>query len=322
MQRGRRTGVAAKDGGFDFGVPEPDFFILNNRYTMKKLFYFAAAALLLAACSDDNETPDGPTPPPAPVPENFEVISFEPAEGMIAIDGEPVTLGTIEVVGGMAGGTHANCFWAKPYAELFGDPDGVMGLTIDVPLFSDAAGAVWFGSYYCDCSGWGSVMDSWGGFALSQNSDMTSATFDYANQFSVYAPGGANSTKTFAMAYCNGMMGGEYSNPVIDFVPAREVDHLYMAAATMAYTFYTHSTSAPKDRTCGYTVIGSADGEETGRVDVKLVEAGEVVDDWVKVDLSALGRVDRITFEPMGFNPNADMDPAYFCIDEIALVKE
>lgn len=287
---------------------------------MKKIFYFASAALLLAACSDDKETPGDPTPPP--VEETFDVISFEPAEGMMAIDGEAVVLGPIEVVGGMAAATHQNCFWAKPYAEMFGDPEGAMGLTIDMPLFSDAAGEVWFGSYYCDCSGWGSVMDSWGGFALSQNSDMTSTTFDYANQFAVYAPAGANATKTFAMAYCNGMMGGEYCNPVIDFVPARTVDHLYMAAATMAYTFYNHSASAPKDRTGGYTVIGIAGGEETGRVDVTLVKAGKVVDDWVKVDLSALGQVDRITFEPMGFNPNADMDPAYFCLDEIALVKK
>ena len=50
-----------------------------------------------------------------PDPE-FEVISFETSEGMKALDGTPVVLGEIEVVGGMAAGKHSPAFWAQPFA--------------------------------------------------------------------------------------------------------------------------------------------------------------------------------------------------------------
>lgn len=137
--------------------------------------------------------------------ELYDIISFEEEEGMTDIGGQRVTLGDIEVVGGFAAGVHSNVFWAKPYAE-YGDPDGIMGLTIDLPLFT-SDGNVWFGSYYCDCTGWGSQMDTWGGFVLSRNCNTSASSFDYADQFSVYAQSGANGSKTFAAAYCNGMMG-------------------------------------------------------------------------------------------------------------------
>lgn len=120
--------------------------------------------------------------------ELYDIISFEEEEGMTDIGGQKVTLGDIEVVGGFAAGVHSNVFWAKPYAE-YGDPDGIMGLTIDLPLFT-SDGNVWFGSYYCDCTGWGSQMDTWGGFVLSRNCNTSASSFDYADQFSVYAQSG------------------------------------------------------------------------------------------------------------------------------------
>lgn len=92
-----------------------------------------------------------------PDPE-FEVISFETSEGMKALDGTPVVLGEIEVVGGMAAGKHSPAFWAQPFAAEYGDPDGAMGLTFDAPLFSTSDDNVWFGSYYCDCKAWGAQM--------------------------------------------------------------------------------------------------------------------------------------------------------------------
>lgn len=160
--------------------------------------------------------------------ELYDIISFEEEEGMTDIGGQKVTLGDIEVVGGFAEGVYSNVFWAKPYAE-YGDPEGIMGLTIDLPLFT-SDGNVWFGSYYCDCTGWGSQMDTWGGFVLSRNCNTSATSFDYADQFSVYAQSGANGSKTFAAAYCNGMMGGDYSAPTIVFTTTpRKVAYLYMA---------------------------------------------------------------------------------------------
>lgn len=257
-----------------------------------------------------------------PEPE-FEVISFEDAEGMKALDGTPIALTEIEVVGGMAAGKHFPVFWAKPFAAAYGDPDGVMGLTFDAPLFSSSDENTWFGSYYCDCTGWGSQMDTWGGFVLSRICNTTATSFDYKNQFAAYTASGANSTLTFAVAYSNGMMGGQYSNPTIDFaITPRQVDHLYMATSTMVSTYYKYDSTAPADRTYGYRIVGSLAGKEVGGVSVEMVVSSVPVSGWVKVDLSSLGKVDRLVFKPEGLNPAKDYDPVYFCLDEIALVRE
>ena len=253
----------------------------------------------------------------------FEVISFEDTEGMKALDGTPVALGEIEVVGGMAAGKHSPAFWAQPFAVEYGDPDGVMGLTFDAPLFSTSDDNVWFGSYYCDCTGFGTQMDTWGGFALSRICNPTATSFDYKNQFAAYTTMGANSTSTFAIAYSNGMMGGQYSDPVIDFVTTpRQVDHLYMATATMVGTYYKYDPTAPADRTYGFQIIGSLAGKEVGSVSVEMVANSVPVSGWVKVNLSSLGKVDQLVFKPEGLNPVKDFDPVYFCLDEIALVKD
>lgn len=231
-----------------------------------------------------------------------------------------MTLGDIEVVGGFAEGVYSNVFWAKPYAE-YGDPEGIMGLTIDLPLFT-SDGNVWFGSYYCDCTGWGSQMDTWGGFVLSRNCNTSATSFDYADQFSVYAQSGANGSKTFAAAYCNGMMGGDYSAPTIVFTTTpRKVAYLYMAPSTMLYTYYKYDSSAVANRTYSYRITGWLKDESVGTVDVELVRNSSVAEGWVKVDLTSLGEVDKLTFAPEGVNPNKDFDPVYFCLDEIALVK-
>lgn len=261
-------------------------------------------------------------PDPEPDPE-FEVISFEASEGMKALDGTPVVLGEIEVVGGMAAGKHSPAFWAQPFAAEYGDPDGAMGLTFDAPLFSTSDGNVWFGSYYCDCKAWGAQMDTWGGFALSRICNTMATSFDYKNQFAAYTTLGANSTSTFAIAYCNGMMGGQYSDPAIDFATTpRQVDHLYMATATMVGTYYKYDPTAPADRTYAFQIVGSLAGEEVGSVSVEMVTNSVPVSGWVKVDLSSLGKVDQLIFKPQGLNPAKDFDPVYFCIDEIALVRE
>lgn len=256
------------------------------------------------------------------VAEKFEIISFEEGEGMVDVNGDPVTLGDAEVVGGFASGTYHNLFWAKPYVDTYGEDVEYMGKTVDMPLFFTADNLVAFGSYYSDGTGWGmGQMDTWGGFTLSQNCNTTATSFNYADQFSVYAESGANAGKTFAVAYCNGMMGGSYANPVIEFVEPREVAYLHLAPSTMLYTYYKYDPSAVSDRTFGYRITGSLKGEVVGYVDVMLVNESKVEAGWVKVDLTALGSVDQLTFAPEGVNPMRDLDPVYFCLDEIALVR-
>lgn len=252
----------------------------------------------------------------------YDIISFETDEGMKDINGADVVLGDAEVVGGFAAGTYHDLFWAKPYAADYGQEEEYMGLTVDLLLFSTADANVWFGSYYNDGSGWGTQMDTWGGFALSRNFNTEAAAFSYADQFSVYAAEGASASRTFAVAYCNGMMGGTYANPTIEFaVTPRRVAYLCLAPSTMLHTYYKYDASAASDRTFGYRITGSLKGQETGQVDVMLVNMSSVAAGWVKVDLASLGEVDKLVFTPQGVNPNKDFDPVYFCLDEIALVK-
>lgn len=89
----------------------------------------------------------------------------------------------------------------------------------------------------------------------------------------------------------------------------------------MLYTYYKYDSSAVSDRTFGYRITGSLKGQETGQVDVMLVNMSSVAEGWVKADLTSLGEVDKLVFKPQGVNPNKDFDPVYFCLDEIALVK-
>ena len=275
---------------------------------MKKNIFSLSLLLLAAsafvACSDDD--PETPKP-------KFDVISFE--SDVIDLEGNPV-------VGGSTAATHHGVFWAQPFAAEYGDPEAVMGLTYDAPLFT-FDNNIWFGSYYCDNTGWGyGRTDSWGGFVLSSICNTTADAFDYKDQFAVYAKSGANSTRNFAVCYCNGMMGGEYGNPVIEFTSEpRTVDHLYVAASTMLYTYYKYDLSAVEGRTWGVKITGSLAGEETGSVVATLVADSTPIQDWMKVDLASLGQVDRLEFTVDGLNPMVDFDPVYFCVDEIALVK-
>lgn len=89
----------------------------------------------------------------------------------------------------------------------------------------------------------------------------------------------------------------------------------------MLYTYYKYDSSAVANRTYSYRITGWLKDESVGTVDVELVRNSSVAEGWVKVDLTSLGEVDKLTFAPEGVNPNKDFDPVYFCLDEIALVK-
>lgn len=252
--------------------------------------------------------------------QEYDVISFETSEGLMDINGELLVLGDVEVVGGDAAATHKNVFWGKSYVSIYGQQDQYGSTYIDLPLFGTPDDNVWFGSYYSD--GGSSKWDTWAGFVLSQNCNTTATSFDFANQFSVYAESGACSTETFAVAYYSSMSGYLHTTPTIEFISPRKVAYLYMAPSTLLDTYYKYDSSAVKDRTFSYRITGSLDNASTGTVDVTLVKNGTVEAGWVKVDLSSLGSVDKLTFTPQGIDPSKDFDPAYFCLDHIELVKE
>lgn len=283
---------------------------------MKKLLLLTFAALALSACSDDDSGRDTPRPePPVPTPvDNDRVYSFETSEGWLDIKGAHALPGDIEVVGGVVAGNYRNVFWANSpdypthYLEY-------MGNTYDGVLVTSHDGSIAVGSYYLDGIGWGSRMDTWGGFVLSKNYDRTAQTMDLKNQFRVWAPKGANDTETFLAAFDAAWSGGTYAAPTIDFTMPRVVKCLYLANSTALYPY----ESLKSDFTFTVRITGyDAAGESLGVIDCPLVAGGKRADDWVKVPTGELGAVSALKFQVVSNDSSA---PAYFCLDDLT-VKE
>ena len=262
---------------------------------MKKLFLLACAALAFAACSDD----EGDANPSRKV-----LVSFEQAEGMTDAAGGRVALDAVELLGA---GSYDDVFCAKNLSsEAF---DGL--------LFRTGDGSASFGSYF-DC--YEGAVDSWGGFALTANYDKTLAAVDYGKQFSVWADGGANGTETCAIGYdCSYAGGPEFARPRIEFARPSQVEHLYLANTSLSYV-YEPVTVAPAEYCYKVVIVGSLAGGETGRAECVLVDGDRKESGWIRVDLSELGTVDRLTFEPVSNDATeyGPLSPLYFALDELA----
>ena len=271
-----------------------------------------------ATCTVHVSEPDpdpNPDPDPDPEPEPSNLISFETSEGMLAIDGKAVQLGDITVSGGSAAGNHHNVFWAKggSYDDL------AVGGVYNGYLCSTSDEKIWFGTYFSADIGYG---DYWGGFVLSANYGRTATSVNYANQFMVWADKGANGSSNCMIGYFDGYTSG-YATPMIEFVEPRQVSYLYMANSAITYPYKPTQV----DEASYYykvKITGSLEGKETGSAECFLINGSEKLSDWKKVDLSALGKVDCLTFSPASNEANAYglLVPAYFAIDEIGLIAE
>ena len=74
---------------------------------MKNFVWIFIAACIFAACSDD----DGPKTPPV----EYDVISFEPAEGMLDFKGNAAAPRTVTIVGEWAGGSFNDVLCGREY---------------------------------------------------------------------------------------------------------------------------------------------------------------------------------------------------------------
>lgn len=277
---------------------------------MKHLFCLLLFSAAVAACSDDDKTP----------PVEYDVISFEPAEGMLDAKGNAVTLRDVEIEGYVPGSFH-NVLCAKGFMNE-GDASGAY---FDGILFATADKKIGFGSYFGDMAKdqYG-PNDTWGGFALSKNYSQTPTSDGFADykgsHFSAWTKSGANSSATFAIAYVNGYGAYDYNTPKIEFAEAREVAHLYMANATVT----GQSKSSLSDYWFKVSVTGYAGGVKGKTVEQVLISGKSIVSDWVKVDCSSLGAVDELRFDVTSNDMSGGYlnCPSYFCIDQIALVKQ
>lgn len=271
---------------------------------MKKLFatslllLFSASAFV--ACSDDdNETPKT----------KYEVISFEPSSAMVDVNGETVALGDVTMsIYGLGDVLYQNVFCGKPYVQSGENFDGV--------LFTTADGLVSFSAYYAG------MYDAWGGISLAACPDMGSDAASLAQQFSVWADGGANGTSTYAVCYDSNTPTEAYPEymtasgyPTILFAEPRTVDHFYIANSTYVYKWFSGAETDHFE----VKITGFKNDVEVGSTTETLVTPDSKLDGWRKVSLASFGEVDKLVFKVQGINISAD--PSFFCIDEITLVK-
>jgi len=246
---------------------------------MKKLMFCAWALLAFGACSDDDE----PTTLPA-----AETVTFE----------------TAALTDGLLTGKKL----AKPYDDTDWQGNPVTYNRYEGIFYE--AGAARFHCFYSDQYG-----DYSAGFTLSDQTDME--TYGPTNQFSVYATAGAGDSKQFAVGYYD-----TYNKavPTISFASAVTPRSVWIANSTYGYLYWSKDESFnPSHKVSDfYVVVTGFDGTaQTAQVQVRLADGdtGRIADTWREVDLTPLGRVDRIEFTTVSTD---EMAPAYFCIDDFS----
>lgn len=174
------------------------------------------------------------------------------------------------------------------------------------------------------------TFDSWAGFAYSQNADIV--TSSYNNQYSVFDE--TNGSNKFALyyppfeedAYASFPVGSEY------VVKSVSICNSSYAALTMKNgdpSFakkFGGATGNDKDW-FKMTVIGfNAVGDSVKSVDFYLADYRSddnmkdyIVNKWTTVDLSSLGKINKLTFRLTSSDTGAwGMNtPAYVCVDDI-----
>lgn len=251
---------------------------------MKKLLLTAAALAVLAAC-DHNEDDSRP----------LEGMTFEAAS--LGADG---------------------FIWGKERAALLTESDDEADTFGEGSRFYYGSlyteGAADLQTFYTDYAGlYGSGWDTWNGFAVSNKTDMQ--TEGYLNEYSVYAPSGAEGSANFAIAYHGRWTPGEYGIPTIRF--NRPVMLHSAAVAMTTYVYLYFKGSMPAEVVDYMVVFTGYDGTmRTGEVRVKLADSTSrrVSEGWQQVDLSALGTVTSLTVTTE--TPD-DMCPNYVAIDNL-----
>lgn len=104
---------------------------------------------------------------------------------------------------------------------------------------------------------------------------------------------------------------------------AREVGYCHLAPSALLAT-YTPTAVSMDQFWFKVIVTGYLGQTEVGTVDCLLTDHGVTQSGWTKVDLSRLGKVDRLTFT-IDSNDTGEWGvnaPAYFGLDEIGFPKE
>lgn len=163
------------------------------------------------------------------------------------------------------------------------------------------------------------IWGSWDGFAYSNRTDITQEGFDA--QYNAISGSGAEGSNTYAVAYVSTFAT---IPPMVIFDKEQRITGFYATNTNYAYYSMRDGDDFAKkfteDDWFKLTIIGiDAAGAETGRLEFKLADGRNIIDDWTWVDLSRLGPVKQLTFSlsstdmgDWGMNT-----PAYFCLDNL-----
>ena len=172
--------------------------------------------------------------------------------------------------------------------------------------------------------------EAWGGFAYSNMTNTT--TSGYLNQYSTYA-GTAHSGSNFAVGYQDNYNG---YNPTMILDTAQQLSGLYVTNTTYAaLSMYNGDGFAKKfggvsgdDEDWFLLTITGKDsvGDSTGTVefylaDYRFVDSEDdyIIEDWMFVNLSALGVVTSVefTFSSSDVGGVGTNTPTYFAMDSV-----
>ncbi|MDR1543564.1 MAG: DUF4465 domain-containing protein [Prevotellaceae bacterium] len=177
-------------------------------------------------------------------------------------------------------------------------------------------------------AGW----DAWEGFSVSNNTDKIVAGL--ANQYSVYAASGANGSQKFAV------IGAGYSETSnCKFIDGKELKFkgLYINNSTFAYlavkdgndgTGYVKGAFEAGDWFKIIITAFNAAGGKIGEKEFYLADFRDsksfVCSDWTFVDLSSLGKVNKLefTFASTDTGDHGMNTPAYVCVDNVSYEAE
>jgi len=162
-----------------------------------------------------------------------------------------------------------------------------------------------------------STYGSWDGFAYSNITDTAADGFDA--QYNAIPGHGADNSEIYAVCYVTSFAA---SPPAITLSTEMVVSGAYFTNNNYAYYAMARGDAFSKKFTdedwFKLTITGlDAEGEETGKVDFKLANGTDIVNEWTWVDLNELGSVKQLTFS-LSSTDNGDYGmntPAYFCMD-------
>ena len=202
-------------------------------------------------------------------------------------------------------------------------------LTLDADQYydgSDMAGSFCSGGYRFgnNFTDWGGYT-SWDGFAYAS---MTSTAYtSLADQYNSCVGKGIHDSQNYGVVYYN-TWGASAPTVMTRDSAAFDAIGCYVTNTAYACQSMKEGDAYSKKFTAEdwflLTATGYRGDVTTGAVSCYLAQNGEIVEDWMYFDLTALGTVDKICFS-LTSSDTGDWGmntPAYFCIDDFGAAND